>query len=366
MGWPYNLVNIKAQNPELDFERISVLYENTDVGYFGIATGVLFFGYIIDQLANVQAAIPWIIVVYIAYIPRIILSLRFARKIKNKEITPQNVKPWENHFFYASIVPFLCFSSAVFIPYGQNEFTALLYYAVIVMTLISGSILTYSTSLPAIFLFINASMLPLIAKTFWLQEALFNVLGLLLVIAYLLISRLIPRQNKLLVENIALRIENEHQSLTDPLTKLGNRRRLYLLIETLVPSSLRHKDPFSIVLLDIDNFKLYNDEFGHSAGDDLLVQVSDILKDCSRDQDLVVRYGGEEFLLVLPSTSLESAQILVDRIRAAIKAKTNITFSGGIAVHSEELSFEQLVNKADQCLYAAKSGGRDRYLLAET
>ncbi len=354
-----------TENPKLDFERISVLYENTNVGYFGIAAGVLFFGYIIDQLASIDVAYPWMIAVALAYVPRVIISITFARKMKAREITFENVKPWENYFFYSSIVPFLCFSSAVFIPYEQNEFIALLYYAVIVMTLISGSILTYSTSLPAIFLFMNASMLPLIAKTFWIQEALFNALGLLLAIAYVLISRLIPRQNRLLVENIALRIENEHQSLTDPLTKLGNRRRLYLLIETLVPSSVRRKDPFSIVLLDIDNFKQFNDEFGHSAGDDLLVQVSDILKDCSRDQDLVVRYGGEEFLLVLPSTNLESAQILVDRVRLTIKEKSSITFSGGIAMHSEKHSFDELIKKADDCLYTAKSEGRDRCIFAE-
>jgi diguanylate cyclase (GGDEF)-like protein len=358
-------VSKEETNPELDFERISVLYENTDVGYFGIAAGVLFFGYMIDQLASIQVAYPWMIAVGIAYIPRIIISVTFSRKMKAREITFENVKPWENYFFYSSIIPFLCFSSAVFIPFEQNEFIALLYYAVIVMTLISGGILSYSTSLPAIFLFMNASMLPLIVKTFWIQEALFNALGLLLLIAYLLISRLIPRQNKLLVENIALRIENEHQSLTDPLTKLGNRRRLYLLIETLVPSSLRRKDPFSIVLLDIDNFKLFNDEFGHSAGDELLVEVSDILKDCSRDQDLVVRYGGEEFLLVLPSTSLEAAQILVERIRSALKAKTAVTLSGGIAMHCEQLSFEQLIEKADQCLYSAKHEGKDRFVFAK-
>ena len=327
-------------NPELDFERISVLYENTNVGYSGIAVGI-------------------------AYIPRIIISVTFSRKMKAREITFENVKPWENYFFYSSIIPFLCFSSAVFIPFEQNEFIALLYYEVIVMTLISGGILSYSTSLPAISLFMNASMLPLIVKTFWIQEALFNALGLLLLIAYLLISRLIPRQNKLLVENIALRIENEHRSLTDPLTKLGNRRRLYLLIETLVPSSLRRKDPFSIVLLDIDNFKLFNDEFGHSAGDELLVEVSDILKDCSRDQDLVIRYGGEEFLLVLPSTSLESAQILVNRIHCAIKAKTAVTCSGGIAMHCEQLSFKQLVEKADQYLYATKHEGKDCFVFAK-
>ena len=145
-------------NPELDFERISVLYENTNVGYSGIAVGI-------------------------AYIPRIIISVTFSRKMKAREITFENVKPWENYFFYSSIIPFLCFSSAVFIPFEQNEFIALLYYEVIVMTLISGGILSYSTSLPAIFLFMNASMLPLIVKTFWIQEALFNALGLLLLFA---------------------------------------------------------------------------------------------------------------------------------------------------------------------------------------
>ena len=119
------------------------------------------------------------------------------------------------------------------------------------------------------------------------------------------------------------------------------------------------------MLLDIDNFKLFNDKFGHSAGDELLVKVSEILEDCSRDQDLTVRYGGEEFLLVLPSTSLESAQILVDRIRSAIKENTDVTFSAGIAMHSENLTFDQLVEKADKCLYAAKTEGRDRYILAE-
>jgi diguanylate cyclase (GGDEF)-like protein len=352
------------KNPELDFERICVLYENTKVGYFGIAAGVLFFAYIIQQLSTVSAAIPWMASVGVAYIPRIFLSIVFEKKIKSREITFINVKPWENYFFISSIVPFLCFSSAVFIPYGENEFAALLLYAVIVMTLISGSILTYSTSLPVIFLFMNTSMLPLIAKTFWVQEPLINILAGILVIAYILLVRLMPRQNKLLIENIALRIENEHQSLTDPLTKLANRRRLELFIETLMPSSLRRKDPFSIVLLDIDHFKLFNDKFGHSAGDELLIKVSKILEACSRDQDLAVRYGGEEFLLVLPSTSLDAAIILVDRVQKSIGDNTEITFSAGIAMHSNQLSFEQLIENADKCLYAAKSEGRNRYVLA--
>ena len=153
----------KDNHPELDFTRISVLYANTNAGYFAIATGVFVFAYIISQLSTVDAAYPWAIAVGIAYIPRLILSLQFSKKLKKREITASNIKPWENYFFYCSIVPFFCFSSAVFIPYGEFGFNALLFFAVIVMTLISGSILSYSTSLPVIFLFMSASMLPLIA-----------------------------------------------------------------------------------------------------------------------------------------------------------------------------------------------------------
>ncbi len=353
-------------NSELDFERISVLYANTNFGYFGIAAGVIFLGYIIDRMATIDVAYPWMIAVAVAYIPRVALSTLFTRKVKNREITHHNVKPWENYFVLNSIIPFLCFSSAVFIPYGENEFIALLFYAVIVMSLISGGILSYSTSLGAILLFMNASMLPLVAKAFWIQESLFNALGLVFVIAYILLSGLIHRQNKLLVQNIALKIENGHQSLTDPLTKLGNRRRLYLLIENLVPSSLRRKDPFSIILLDIDHFKQFNDKFGHGAGDELLVTISNILVECSRDQDLVVRYGGEEFLLVLPSTSLEDAKILVERMRSSINEKTNTTFSAGLAMHTGQMNFDQLIEIADKCLYEAKASGRNRYVMADT
>ena len=79
----------------------------------------------------------------------------------------------------------------------------------------------------------------------------------------------------------------------------------------------------------------------------------------------MIRYGGEEFLLVLPSTNLEDARILVDRIRGAIKEKTDITFSAGIAMHSELLTFDQLIEQADKCMYIAKTEGRDRYVLAK-
>lgn len=352
-------------NLEVDLERISILYENTRLGYLGIGAATTFFGYVVWKLSSFNIAVIWMSVVAITYIPRICLTISFARKIKIDQIDKYNAKKWENYFFVASIIPFICFSAAVFIPYGESSFDGVLYYGVIVMTLLCGAILAYSTSLSVLFLFMNVSLLPLIVKCFSMQEPMFYALGSTLIFGYLLLSALIPRQHKLLLENITLKIENQIHSLTDPLTKLGNRRRLRLHIDDLLPLTIRHGKPFSIILLDIDNFKQYNDSFGHGAGDDLLVQVAQILLECSRDQDLVVRYGGEEFLLVLPATSIEAAIVLTERIQQAMKESTEVTFSAGLAMHSPDVDFKTLVKKADAGLYRAKEQGRNRYILAE-
>lgn len=358
-------MSTSSDNPAVDLERINYLYENAKYGYFGIAVALSSYGYIIWHMATPRYALIWVGAVALTYIPRFILSLRFLQKSARLEIDELNVTPWERYFFLASVVPFACFTAAVFIPYGENTFDAVSYYAVIVMTLLSGGILSYSTSLPSIFLYMNLTILPLIAKCFWVGDPSFTALGITLTLGYLLLSRLIPRLNKLLIENITLKLENQHHSLTDPLTKLGNRRRLNLRIEDLEPVARRRNEPFSIILLDIDNFKKFNDSHGHRAGDQLLIQVAEILAECSRDQDLVVRYGGEEFLIVLPSSDLEDAIVLTERIRKAIKEKTKVTVSAGLAMNSGELEFDQLVHLADKNLYRAKNTGRDKYAIDE-
>lgn len=351
-----------SDNSQVDFERITFLYENAKYGYVGIATALLFFGYVIWNLAEPVYAMVWVSVVAIGYLPRFFLSLQFSRKIASQAITELNVKVWERYFSLASIFPFVCFSAAVFIPYGENTFVAVLCFAVIVMTLLSGGILSYSTSLPSIFLYMNVTMLPLIAKCFWVGDPLFIALGLTLMFGYALLSRLIPRLNKLLLENITLKLENKHHSLTDPLTKLGNRRRLRISIDDLMPIARRSKEPFSIILLDIDHFKNFNDSNGHRAGDQLLVKVAEILIECSRDQDLVIRYGGEEFLIVLPGSDIDDAIVLTERILKAIRQRTKVTMSAGLAMYQEDMSFDELVQLADQNLYGAKNSGRDRYV----
>ncbi len=351
-------------NLELDFERINTFYANSSFAYLGTVVSVSFLSFIVYKYASPNMAILWVLSVFVSYLPRVITSIIFKRKLINNEITQENIRPWERYFVLNSILPFLCFAGVVFIPYQENTPISILFCTVIILSMVAGGILTYSTSKSVMMLHINISLLFLIAKYFWMQNIIFTVLGCYLIIAYILIIKLSQKQNKTLIENISLKIESKKQSLIDPLTKLWNRRRLYLHIDKLLPISRRSGEPFCIIIFDIDYFKQYNDTHGHSAGDDLLIEVANIFVKCSREQDLVVRYGGEEFMVVLPSTNMDQAKIIAERIRTTIKEETDVTISGGLAVYSDQMEFDQLVIRADEALYKAKEDGRDRYVLA--
>ncbi len=352
------------KNPSVEFERINILYDNTKYGYLGIAGAITFFAYIAWDISNPRITLIWVTAVFISYIPRMILSYMFIARSKNGHIDESNIGAWEHYFFIHSILPFMCFSSAVFIPFGEEVFSGVLFYTAIAMTLLAGAVLSYSTSLPILLLFMNASLIPIIIKCLWMQDPLFNVLAVSMIFAYGLLFSLIPKQHRILLENISLKIESQQQSVTDPLTKLGNRRRLELRIKDIVATSLRRKEPFTVILLDVDHFKEFNDTHGHAGGDDLLVELSEILMDFSRDQDLVIRYGGEEFLLVLPGTSSAQSAVLVERILKRIREHTGVTISAGVATYTEGIEFDQLVRNADEALYQAKENGRNRYVIS--
>ena len=357
--------NLKDSNQlELDFERICILYENVNFAHFGTTLAVVFLYFMVREYSSPDVAITWAGLMVLAYLPRIFLSIIFAGRLKNKKITQTNIRPWEHYVTLSTVLPYICLVSVIFLPYGDKQFIATAICGVVFMSMATGGAMALSTSLGAILLYINLAMLSIIVKCFWLDNHISILLGYLLFIGYFLITRLIIRQHKTLVENIALKIENNQFALIDPLTKLWNRRRLDLHIEKLVPASIRNGEPFSVIMIDIDHFKEFNDTNGHKAGDELLIKIADLLLDCSRDQDLVVRYGGEEFIVLLPQTAIKNAAVITDRIRRNIKEKTEVTISAGVAEFSDDVDFDQLVNKADRALYTAKENGRDRYVLA--
>jgi diguanylate cyclase (GGDEF)-like protein len=153
--------------------------------------------------------------------------------------------------------------------------------------------------------------------------------------------------------------------LTDGLTGAYNRRYLLQKLGEEIERAKRYGDELSVILFDLDSFKAINDTFGHRVGDEVLIKVAATLRACTRDVDVSGRYGGEEFLVILPHTSAASALEVAERIRGAVKALTwsqpelRVTVSGGVCEYAG-MDVDGLVDIADQRLYRAKEGGRDR------
>jgi diguanylate cyclase (GGDEF)-like protein len=154
-------------------------------------------------------------------------------------------------------------------------------------------------------------------------------------------------------------------SLHDPLTGLANRRAFDAFLLESFNLAKRHHHAMALVLIDIDRFKSYNDEFGHPAGDEVLKQISRLLSYEARETDLVARMGGEEFVIGLPETDLAGAQVIAERIRVAVERsalfRRAVTVSAGVAaVTAETTDTVMLLDACDRALYRAKAAGRNR------
>lgn len=160
---------------------------------------------------------------------------------------------------------------------------------------------------------------------------------------------------------------------TDVLTGLPNRRQLMFALETEVRRAARSGRPLTLALLDIDHFKAINDTHGHPAGDAVLVAVAEVLREVTRGGDLLGRFGGEEFAVLMPETTLDQARLAAERLRKAIVRRRmdypdgsagHITVSTGVARLVGEEPLDRLVQRADAALYEAKAAGRNLVKLA--
>jgi diguanylate cyclase (GGDEF)-like protein len=185
------------------------------------------------------------------------------------------------------------------------------------------------------------------------------------------LARQIARQLILGQENAALRLANTklaELSMTDALTCIANRRAFDERMASEEARARRTGEPFSLLLMDVDKFKSFNDRHGHLAGDEALVRIAETLKSNNRLSDLLARYGGEEFALILPHTRAKAAAAVAERLRSAIEAlempRECITFSIGVGTFDAKLGTGALIAAADRALYAAKAVGRNRVVVA--
>jgi len=168
------------------------------------------------------------------------------------------------------------------------------------------------------------------------------------------------------INNAKLYERTRMSSLHDPLTGLANRRFLQLQMEKCFKVVQRYREELSLIMLDIDRFKEFNDSRGHLEGDRLLTQVADLLIRELRNADYIFRYGGEEFLCMLPKTDQKEACEVAERLREIVARETPVTISLGVATFRAGMTDrEELIERADAALYLAKQNGRNRVEIDE-
>ncbi len=178
-------------------------------------------------------------------------------------------------------------------------------------------------------------------------------------------KRIVDLQNELIAARETLRV----QAMQDPLTQILNHGAIFDALSREVARGHREQEPVSLILADLDGFKSVNDTYGHLVGDQVLIEVARRMRHCLRPYDAIGRYGGEEFLMVLPNSDESQALRLAERIRVAVskepfqfqKIALTITVSQGVTTWTEPypLPIERLIHAADGALYLVKNGGRN-------
>ncbi|WP_152050750.1 GGDEF domain-containing response regulator [Tautonia marina] len=180
-------------------------------------------------------------------------------------------------------------------------------------------------------------------------------------------EELVRRSDELETLKQELELRNERladMAITDALTGLRNRRHFHRLFESSFTLSHQSSQPLTVILLDVDRFKQYNDSYGHPAGDEVLIGVADVLRANVRDRDLIARYGGEEFVVLLPRVSAPEGIALAERLRRSIADRVwrsaPITASFGVGTSGPSTATpDMLLDHADQALYRSKQRGRN-------
>jgi diguanylate cyclase (GGDEF)-like protein len=168
--------------------------------------------------------------------------------------------------------------------------------------------------------------------------------------------------------------KTQEMSVTDGLTNLYNQTHFFLLLRLQLKKSQRYHTCFSIIMFDVDHFKNYNDNNGHLKGSEVLRQIGDIMRRCFRSSDALAKYGGDEFVIILPESDKVGALLAADRLREVVEEEPfegrqqqplgKITLSLGISSYPEHGStLEELLDRADKALYSAKKAGRNRTVL---
>jgi len=312
--------------------------------------------------------LTWFGIIFVTFIMRLVLFIQYHRKSPQG----QELLAWERPYFITLTLSSLTwgFGALVIMPADSMALQAITFCFLVGLS--GGAISVYSSHSVMTITTIASILLPATVYFLFSGSSMFigmAVAAILFFVSSVRATRFLGvtlNQNFLMTRQLdASRRQAEKLANIDDLTGLYTRRAFYDLGKMVSTASRRHAEPMSMIIMDIDNFKEINDNFGHAAGDNALMQVGRLFQDRLRRSDISGRIGGEEFAVILPATSIEQSVQLAEQLRRQIEKLTvhaeektiKITASFGVASGIDDL--DTLGGQADKAMYQSKQSGRN-------
>jgi diguanylate cyclase (GGDEF)-like protein len=349
-------------------EKIRLLYINSLVPAMLSAVAALFLVAALWRSADHKALIIWFSVTLVLAIIRVSLIVSF----KYKNPIGKEILKWERPFSISLFAVFLTWSIGVLMVTPRDNLSSIFIVSVFSIGLAAAAISWYGYLRYVQIGTICLALIPIITvllthgepETLWVGTA-----ACFMFLSCISTSHIFQKTlngNLELAYDLELSMKNaEVMARTDVLTGLNNRRAFFDTAPNLLNNCHQKELPASIVMFDVDHFKKINDEFGHAGGDVALQHVAELLKNKLRKSDICCRFGGEEFAILLPNTSLEEAGITAEKFRELIASRPvnfsrklmSITASFGVSDMGETI--DEILNNADHAMYRAKKDGRN-------
>jgi diguanylate cyclase (GGDEF)-like protein len=377
---------LSDQQRRIYAEQVRIIYSQTPTAVVGGIVSGGFFAWILKDIIDKTSLLIWLLALFVVLIIRTPSYFTFKRKNPSEN----NILPWGTAFLVLTIIHGSVWGTAAWLFLDQQP----VYMVIVVIWMVgmsAASISAYSAYYRAMLAFFIPVMLPTIIHLFMINDGISTPLGFGLILYVVVVLRAAIPINKAIIDSIRLNfelekeidvrknIENKLREMAhlDGLTGLANRRSFDDVLEKELFSAEHKQYPLSLIMIDIDYFKAFNDTYGHQSGDECLRQISQTVKaQLNRPTDLATRYGGEELAVILPSSGKDEGRAIAEKIRNAvlacaiphdgslIKGIDCVTISAGIATcdGNEHVTSEEIIGIADRKLYQAKEKGRNRVI----
>lgn len=376
---------MRDQQRRIYAEQLRIIYSQTPTTVLGGVVSGGLFAWVFKGIADNTTLVVWLLTLLTILTCRTFSYFSFKRKNPSEE----EIEPWDIASLITTVIHGCVWGSTSWLFVNQEH---PVYQVIVVLWLVgmsAASISAYAVYSKAMFAFFLPVMLPTIAHLLLNYEGLGTPIGLALTVYVVVVLKAAISINKAIVDSISLNFKLEKEievrkeaeeklsalAQQDGLTGLANRRHFDYVFDREVLRAEREGHPLSLIMIDIDYFKAFNDTYGHQAGDECLRQISDVVRSTlKRPADLATRYGGEELAVILPYADRTEGAVVAEKIRLTIQAQAIphkgteidgiacVTISVGVATIAgdERGTSKETIGVADGRLYQAKDEGRNR------